>query len=120
MKLKDELAGYVLDAMQDVGGAQELKQVRYVDVRAQCDEFSSRPLLPPPNRNRLLPISITLWMGRNPRIRGFGWGRVGVGVGSLWHSGATLIAPTPNPSPQGGGEEFAAPPQRREAPTCRG
>ena len=69
MKLKDELAGYVLDAMQDVGGAQELKQVRYVDVRAQCDEFSSRPLLPPPNRNRLLPISITLWMAP-PQRRG--------------------------------------------------
>src|SRR5882762_7683170 len=35
--------------------------------------------LPPPNRNRLLPISIALLTGRNPRIRGFGWGRVGVG-----------------------------------------
>ena len=42
MKLKDELPGYVLNAMQDVGGAQELEQVRNVDVRAQCDEFSSR------------------------------------------------------------------------------
>src|SRR6266478_6367376 len=35
-------------------------------------------LLPPPNRNRLLPISITLLTGRNPRIRGFSGGRVGV------------------------------------------
>src|ERR1700730_10437758 len=36
-------------------------------------------LLPPPNRNRPLPILITLLTGRNPRIRGFSWGRVGVG-----------------------------------------
>jgi hypothetical protein len=40
MKLKDKLAGYVLNAMQDVGGAQKLKQIRYVDMGAQCDNFS--------------------------------------------------------------------------------
>ncbi len=40
MKLKNKLAGYVLNAMQDVGGAQKLKQIRYVDMGAQCDNFS--------------------------------------------------------------------------------
>ena len=40
MKLKDKLSGYVLNAMQDVGGAQKLKQIRYVDMGAQCDNFS--------------------------------------------------------------------------------
>ena len=40
MKLKDKLAGYVLNAMQDVGGAQKLKQIRYVDMGAQCENFS--------------------------------------------------------------------------------
>ena len=40
VKLKDKLAGYVLNAMQDVGAAQKLKQIRYVDMGAQCDNFS--------------------------------------------------------------------------------
>jgi hypothetical protein len=29
-----------LNAMQDVGGAQKLKQIRYVDMGAQCDNVS--------------------------------------------------------------------------------
>src|SRR5262249_46830261 len=61
-------------------------------------------LLPPPNRNRLLPISIPLLMGRNPRIRGFGWGGGGVGgraVGA--QPGSTPRPPPPPPPPQGEG-----------------
>src|SRR5712671_964050 len=59
----------------------------------------SRVGLPPPNRNRLLPISIALLSGRNPRIRGFGWGRVGVGGRAAWRSLGPLL--DPHPSPQG-------------------
>src|SRR6266849_2947849 len=58
-----------------------------------------RPLLPPPNRNRLLPISITLLSGRNPRIRGFGWGRVGAGGRAAGHSLAPPLDPHPRPLP---------------------
>src|SRR5712671_3827514 len=63
----------------------------------------SRVGLPPPNRNRLLPISIALLSGRNPRIRGFGWGRVGVGGRGVWRSRAALARPPP-PTPPHKGE----------------
>src|SRR5712691_5961399 len=61
------------------------------------------PLLPPPNRNRLLPISIALLGGRNPRIRGFGWGRVGVGGREMWQSMCLTPRPPP-PTPPHKGE----------------
>src|SRR5437660_2236048 len=44
------------------------------------------------------------------------WGRDGVGGGPGSHRGATLTTPTPIPSPQGGGEEFAAAANRISAP----
>src|SRR5215831_1727572 len=81
------------------------------------------PSLPPPNRNRLLPISITLSSGRNPRTRGFGWGRVGVGGREVTARPCPPYRPPPQPSPQGGGEEFAAPLQCSSAsgaPLSRG
>jgi TctA family transporter len=59
-------------------------------------------LLPPPNRNRLLPISISSLMGRNPRIRGFGWGRVGVEGRAVGHGGAASLDPHPQPLPTRG------------------
>src|SRR5258707_3069485 len=61
-------------------------------------------LLPPPDRNRLLPISITLLSGRNPRIRGFGWGRVGVGGAPMWQFLSTFPDPHPRPLPTTGRE----------------
>jgi hypothetical protein len=67
---------------------------------------ASSLLLPPPNRNRLLPISITLLIGRNPRIRGFGWGRVGVGGRWKRLGHASFADPHPRPLPtRGGGKE---------------
>src|SRR5262252_529620 len=79
-------------------------------LRLHCRCTASRPHgLPPPNRNRLLPISIAQFSGRNPRILGFGWGRSGWGV-VPWGTGVpTGSTPTPDPSPQEGGEVFAAP-----------
>src|SRR5712692_7559713 len=66
------------------------------------------PRLPPPNRNRLLPISIALSRGRNPRIRGFGWGRAGVGGRAWGHSLDPLPDPHPRPLPtRGRGAERA-------------
>src|SRR5215831_14842452 len=61
-------------------------------------------LLPPPNRNRLLPISIALLSGRNPRIRGFGLGRVGVGGREVVAKSCRLSRPPP-PTPPHKGEE---------------
>jgi len=47
---------------------------------------------PCPNRNRPLPISITLSSGRKPRIRGFRLGG-GLGVKALTYAGAVRQSP---------------------------
>src|SRR5882762_5421939 len=58
--------------------------------------------LPPPNRNRLLPISIALLSGRNPRIRGFGWGRDGVGGRAVGFLSCHISRPPPPTPPHKG------------------
>src|SRR5260370_42459364 len=57
-----------------------------------AQRFAVAPRLPP-NRNRLLPISITFLSGRNPRIRGFGWGEGRTAEGSPgWDGGGAAYA----------------------------
>src|SRR5258707_6585773 len=75
--------------------------------------------LPPPNRNRLLPISIALLSGGNPRIRGFGWGRDGVGGREVVAMRCRLSRPppkkgTPCPPHKGEGSGSRPPPQAGE------
>src|SRR5262249_6542247 len=82
--------------------------------------MSQRSLPPPPNRNRPLPISIALLSGRNPRIRGFGWGRVGVGgrevVAILWRLSRP---PHPTPANKGEGRAPLREPELEERPPHR-
>jgi hypothetical protein len=69
-----------------------------------------RCLLPPPNRNRLLPISIAPSSGRNPRIRGFDWGRAGVGGReAVALKCQTARPPPPTPPHKGEGRRSIVP-----------
>src|SRR5258707_15817686 len=81
-------------------------------LRAGQLRMTRQSLLPPPNRNRLLPISIALLSGRNPRMRGFGWGRVGVGGREVAARRCPPARPPPPPPPPqgGGGRKRGAPP----------
>ena len=65
---------------------------------------------------RVAPIGANLRCAVPPRLPPPLWGRVGVGGRASGHSLAPFLDPTPDPSPQGGGEEFAAPLQRKLAP----
>src|SRR5262249_45456020 len=67
----------------------------------------------PPNRNRLLPISIAPKPAYTRFRLGGGW--VG-GWGGWGPAVPSPPPPTPTPSPQGGGEEFAAPPRLKLTP----
>src|ERR1700730_3327090 len=79
------------------------------------------PLLPSPNRSRLLPTSITFLSGRTLAIARFGWGGVGGGGRRLGYARATAPRPpTPTLPHKGGGRRSDLGPSLRHAPRFLG